>query len=169
MIIVLLGKSSSGKDTVAKILSKTYEPVVYYTTRPMRKGEVNGKDYYFVTKEEFDKLDLLEKRVFHTKFGDWYYGTPLEIKDGSLIICSPEQYKLISDKYDCIAFYINVDFESRYNAAIKRGDDANEFTSREERDKPYFEKLENVIEINNNEYKYSPEELAERIKKICEN
>lgn len=169
MIVVILGKSSSGKNTVAKILSKKYKPVVYYTTRPMRQGEIDGKDYHFVTREEFDKLNLLEKRVFHTKFGDWCYGTPANLEDNSLIICSPEQYEAIKEKYECKAFYINVDFESRYKSALQRGDDIDEFVSREERDKPYFENLQDVIDINNDNYKNTPEELAERIEKICEN
>ena len=59
-IYVLLGKSASGKDTIAKKVMKKMEgqlhPIVPYTTRPIRDGEENGKQYYFVTDEEKEKL-----------------------------------------------------------------------------------------------------------------
>ncbi|MGL5649880.1 MAG: guanylate kinase, partial [Clostridium sp.] len=57
-IVVLIGRSGCGKDFFMKKLigELTIKPVVTYTSRPKRDGELNGKDYYFVTKEEFDKM-----------------------------------------------------------------------------------------------------------------
>ena len=51
---------------------------VSHTTRSPRDGEQNGRDYYFVTKEEF--LDLVEKKGFveHAQFGGNYYGTSIK-------------------------------------------------------------------------------------------
>ena len=62
-MIVLIGKSCSGKDSVAKILFfMGYTRVVTCTTRPMRTGEIDGVDYYFISQDEFMKM--IEKRDF---------------------------------------------------------------------------------------------------------
>lgn len=59
-MIVLVGKSCSGKDSVAKILcSMGYSRVATCTTRPMRIGETDGVDYYFITQSEF--MNMIEK------------------------------------------------------------------------------------------------------------
>ena len=55
MIIALLGASGSGKSEIEKILSSKYgyKKIVSYTTRKPRNGEVYGKDYYFISNEQF--------------------------------------------------------------------------------------------------------------------
>lgn len=69
--IYIMGKSSAGKDTVYqrikdKISSNMYVP---YTTRPMRKGEKEGREYHFITREEFKKLQeqgkVMENRDYN--------------------------------------------------------------------------------------------------------
>ncbi|KAK9179490.1 hypothetical protein WN944_025621 [Citrus x changshan-huyou] len=79
LIIVISGPSGVGKDTVIKKLRESRDSlhfVVTATSRPMRPGEVNGKDYFFVSKEEFlqmvDKNELLEYALV---YGD-YKGIP---------------------------------------------------------------------------------------------
>ena len=52
--IVLVGHIASGKTCVAKALEKRgYRRIVTYTTRPPREGEIDGKDYHFITEKEF--------------------------------------------------------------------------------------------------------------------
>ena len=51
-----------------------YHPVIGYTTRPIREGEVDGRDYHFVSVEEFDELDL----ITYKSFNNWYYGISKE-------------------------------------------------------------------------------------------
>ena len=59
-LIYLMGKSSSGKDTVYRELlrddSLKFKKVVLYTTRPIREGEVDGVQYHFVDEEVFNAL-----------------------------------------------------------------------------------------------------------------
>ena len=77
MIVVLTGKSCSGKDSVRNVLVDKYgyENVVSYTTRPMRKGEIQGKEYWFVSKEEMEKIDVIDYREYKVKCGEvWGYG-----------------------------------------------------------------------------------------------
>ena len=82
LLIVLSGPSGVGKGTVRKALFERVTHNIEYsismTTRQIRPGEVDGKDYYFVTEEEFlhqiEKGNLLE----YARFVGNYYGTPLD-------------------------------------------------------------------------------------------
>lgn len=93
-LFVVMGKTSSGKDTVYKkvfgsLVSTEGEAapktVVIYTTRPMRPGETNGVEYFFATEEELKELreqgKVIEERCFHTVHGPWYYFT---VNDGQI-------------------------------------------------------------------------------------
>lgn len=93
-IFVVMGKTSSGKDTVYKRVLDSLEAgageaapktVVIYTTRPMRPGETNGVEYFFATEEELQTLRkegrVIEERCFHTVHGPWYYFT---VNDGQI-------------------------------------------------------------------------------------
>ncbi len=78
-LIVVSGPSGVGKGTIVKTLVKTREDVVESvscTTRAPRQGEVHGREYYFLTKEEFTRRiredDFLE---YDEHFGN-FYGTP---------------------------------------------------------------------------------------------
>ncbi|MCF0143172.1 MAG: guanylate kinase [Parasporobacterium sp.] len=80
-IFFLMGKSASGKDTIFKKLledeSLELIKLVGYTTRPIRSGETEGDEYYFRTVEQLNEMEaagkVIEKRVYHTVFGDWFY------------------------------------------------------------------------------------------------
>lgn len=82
-IFYLMGKSSSGKDTLYKLLmaeeSLGLQPIVQYTTRPIRAGEAEGTEYYFVTEEKLEALQregkVIESRSYHTCYGIWTYAT----------------------------------------------------------------------------------------------
>lgn len=76
LIIVITGPSGSGKSTLLKCLpSEEFYFSVSYTTRPPRKGEIDGKDYYFISKDSFLKM------IQNNEFLEWvevfgtYYGT----------------------------------------------------------------------------------------------
>lgn len=62
-IVILMGQSSSGKDTIQKelFLQKKFvlKPLVLHTTRPPREGEQNGREYYFDTEEEMHHLEKM--------------------------------------------------------------------------------------------------------------
>lgn len=82
MLIVLSGPSGVGKGTVRKALfekrGNRLDYSVSMTTRPIREGEVDGVDYYFVSKEEFEKRIEEEKFLEYASFVGNYYGTPLD-------------------------------------------------------------------------------------------
>lgn len=82
LLVVISGPSGVGKGTVRKALfnmpkhNLTYS--VSMTTRKMRPGEVDGVDYYFVSKEEFEHKIEDGKLLEHAEFVGNYYGTPLD-------------------------------------------------------------------------------------------
>lgn len=80
-IVTLTGKAGSGKDTlmhhVREVLPELHE-IVSCTTRPPREGEVHGRNYYFLTHEEFAERLNDGTMVEATVFNDWCYGSCLE-------------------------------------------------------------------------------------------
>ena len=97
-IYCVMGKSSSGKDTVYKKLKEQYKEfrlIVPYTTRPIREGEKDGVEYYFVDPEQFRAMKEdgkeIESRSYNTKCGIWTYFTA----DDGQIDLSAADYLLI--------------------------------------------------------------------------
>ena len=80
LLIVLSGPSGVGKGTVRKALFEMPDQEFAYsvsmTTRKPREGEVDGVDYYFVTKEEFEKQIAAGNLLEYAEFVGNYYGTP---------------------------------------------------------------------------------------------
>jgi guanylate kinase len=78
---VLSSPSGAGKTTISRALLKNNEDLtisISATTRPRRAGEVQGKDYFFVSKDEFRDMADSGKLLEHAKVFDNYYGTPRE-------------------------------------------------------------------------------------------
>ena len=81
-IYYVMGKSSSGKDTIYKRLKERYPQyrgIVPYTTRPIREGEKDGVEYFFVDPERLREMQeaeqVIEARSYNTKYGIWTYFT----------------------------------------------------------------------------------------------
>lgn len=78
-----MGKSASGKDSLFKRLKEEKEfslrEVVPYTTRPIRSGETDGVEYFFVDETELARMEregkLIERRTYDTVHGPWHYFT----------------------------------------------------------------------------------------------
>ena len=134
-IYYLMGKSSSGKDTLYKeILSRMPEikTVTLYTTRPIRDGERDGVEYHFVSEETLKHYEedgkIIEKRTYDTVYGQWKYAT---IDDGQinldendyLMIGTLESYIKTKEYYgneNLIPLYIEVEDKERLMRAIVR-------------------------------------------------
>ena len=131
-----MGKSASGKDTIYSRILKDeklmLQPYVGYTTRPIRAGEQDGVEYFFTTKEDLDAFEasgkLIESRVYHTVYGDWYYysvdseNVDLENHD-YLYIGTLESYVKMREYYGpekIVPLYIEVEDGLRLERAILR-------------------------------------------------
>lgn len=134
-IYYIIGKSSSGKDSIFKELKKRIpelRDIVLYTTRPIREDETDGVEYHFVD-EEFlrgmqEKKLVIEMRAYHTKCGIWIYFTA---DDGQvdldkfhyLAIGTLESYVAMADYFgaeNVIPVYVQVEDGLRLSRAVER-------------------------------------------------
>ena len=134
-IYYMMGKSSSGKDTLYKEVLKALpklKTLVLYTTRPIREGEQEGIEYHFVTDEELERFEkagkIIEERTYDTVYGAWKYAT---IDDGQinlaaydyLVIGTLESYAGMKKCYgaeNLVPIYIEVEDGERLSRALSR-------------------------------------------------
>lgn len=134
-IIYLMGKSSSGKDTIFNVLKEKLDVNTYvmYTTRPMREGEIDGETYNFISNENMKnyiegktKYNLIEQRTYQTVHGPWTYATiadeQFETQKDLLMTGTLESYNKMKQHFqkDIIPVYIEVEDGLRLERAIKR-------------------------------------------------
>lgn len=135
-IFYIMGKSSSGKDTIFQELLAREElqlhKIVLYTTRPIRTKELDGRDYHFVGEEalaEFEKQGkVIELRCYQTIQGPWKYFTvdddkmDLENKNYLVIgtLVSYEKMKAYYGPEKLVTIYIQVSDDIRLERALQR-------------------------------------------------
>lgn len=135
-IFYIMGKSASGKDSIyRKILEREelhLQKMVLYTTRPIRQGEVEGNEYFFVDDDTLKQLEnvgkVIESRSYDTVRGVWTYFTAddgkIDLKNNNyLSIGTLESYQKLANYYgkDSICpIYIEVEDGERLKRAIKR-------------------------------------------------
>lgn len=135
-IVCLMGKSSSGKDTVYKRLLEqnkvALKRIVPYTTRPIRAGEQDGVEYYFTDEAGYQELlrqgVVIESRTYDTYLGLWRYFTVADEKvdlkkDSYLLIGTLESYMRIREFYgadNVLPVMIDLDDGVRLQRALDR-------------------------------------------------
>lgn len=135
-IFYIMGKSSSGKDTIYERLLEDeklrLQPVVLYTTRPIRQGEMEGKEYHFVTRTQMEAWKkqgrIIEERDYDTVHGIWSYFTlddgQIQLEKSSYLgIGTLESYQKMRDYYGdrvMCPIYIEVEDGERLKRAVKR-------------------------------------------------
>lgn len=135
-IVYLMGKSSSGKDTVYKRLLEqeelSFHTVTLYTTRPVRAGETEGVEYHFTDEARFQKMlregKVIEDRLYHTVQGDWRYFTVVKEEgfqeEGNyLMIGTLESYEKVRAYFGrerMIPVFIDLDDGLRLQRALDR-------------------------------------------------
>ncbi|SDK42699.1 guanylate kinase [Natronincola ferrireducens] len=149
LLIVISGPSGAGKGTICKSLlnaNKDIKISVSATTRSPRKGEVEGKNYYFISKEQFEEMLQEDALLEYAKVYENYYGTPknyvlenldsgndvlLEIdivgalqvkekfKDGIFIFILPPSLEELKNRIVGRGTESDKDIEIRYGCAIE--------------------------------------------------
>jgi len=130
MIYIITGPSGVGKNTIINELSNHLDFYfsVSHTTRPRRENEVNGKDYYFITEEEFENLIKSDQMIEYEQYGDFYYGTSREelSNDSSIIILDLEvngATKLLGENSNFKGIFIDIDDYELIKRLKNRGHD----------------------------------------------
>ena len=134
-IFYVMGKSSSGKDTIYKKLKEKlpqFKSITPYTTRPIREGETDGVEYFFVDEETLYQMQeneqVIEVRSYHTKCGIWTYFTAddgqIDLKSQDyLVIGTLESYYGMKEYFGedvIIPIYIEVEDGLRLERALDR-------------------------------------------------
>ena len=176
-MLVIIGKTASGKTTLCEKMIKEYgfNPIITYTTRPMRKGEEEGKTYHYITDEEFNKKIkegfFAEYKEYTTNKGIWKYGSAKEdlinSDKSSIIILTPSGVEDIRKKLpeiDMKIIYIYSNLSTIKRRLFYRKDNKDEIERRINSDNIDFKNadiLADKIVYNNDE-----NDLYEVIEKI---
>ena len=193
LLLVLTGLPASGKDTIVRALladsSLKLNRITTFATREIRKGEINGKDHYFVSKEQFRLLQKKGALLEHVKSGTTWKGTPKEpfkniIKFNHRCVWRIDPYRSIRTKTlfqkhfgkkmaeqlysKTVTVFINVsDKETLKKRWLtrKKDEDIKQFEIRYAKDIEIFEKLKNKYDyiIDNDQ---NIEKTIEEIKTI---
>jgi guanylate kinase len=158
MIIALLGESGSGKSSIEKELVKMgYNKVISYTTREPRSGEIDGVNYYFITKDKFEKLITEGFFAEYTEYNSNFYGSSMEsfLQDNVVFVCEP--YGLFQimkfNELDIRSFFIKTNIYTRIERMQKRGDNDKAIYERIINDRKTFagaEKITDYVITNDN-------------------
>ena len=141
-VIILTGKSCSGKDSVRKELEGyNFNNIVSYTSRPIRENEIDGIDYNFINRGQFEKMimteqminnnEMIEYRAYNTIFlnkpDTWYYGLRKDYLDPNkkyiviLDLEGVENFIKYYGKENCFVIYMCCPKPERKRRAIERG------------------------------------------------
>ena len=144
--IVIVGGSGSGKDFLLKGLiakGERYSPKI--TTRPLRRGEVNGTEYEFVTENIFNILYNNDQIKTYQKFNvnnqTWYYAISKENFDNNnLFIMTPYELSLLNanERKGCFVVYLAINENIRKRRISKRNDGNDSVDRRIEADRIDF-------------------------------
>ena len=132
MIYIITGPSGVGKNTIIEAMSTDLDFYfsVSHTTRPQRESEVDGKDYHFITEEEFKTLVDENLMIEYEQYGGFYYGTSKKeiLKESNIILLDLEvngATKLLSENDDFIGIFIDIDDNELVKRLKNRGHDEN--------------------------------------------
>ena len=185
-LICIVGSSGSGKDTVKNYILNNFsvcvnnkagvqriKPLVETTTRPIRDGEKEGIDYYYVTQGRWNDMayeDLfLEQRTYETQYGEWHYGTnkySVDLNHATYVTCVSvedidgrlEKYKNFLGEENIICIYLTASiFSERLKRCLNREINTIRCSSSEDSVK----KITEIVRRCNNDEKYN-EELCKK-------
>lgn len=147
MLIILTGPASSGKDTIMKDLLQKYPDmgrIISTTTREKRPGEIEGKDYYFVSREQFGKMINDGKFFEYVEFHNNFYGTTKDelapLSEGHDLVWRVEMSRAAKAK-EALVLYIDApDWQILKNRMRKRGMSEEEIEERLKKDQADFKK-----------------------------
>lgn len=172
-LIILTGKTASGKDTVmSKVLLRfpDLKRVVSSTSREQRQGEKNGTDYFFLNKEEFkqkiEKGDFIE----YVEYGGNLYGTEKrELASGHDLIWRIDPSRagkirdLIKDK-NILVIYLTVDDSVVLDRLAKRDFPQEEINHRMQEDQAFWEQYKDNYDFV---VENVPGNLNETVDQVC--
>ena len=133
-IIALIGKSASGKDSIAKEVLKresaSTHQIISHTSRPPRDCEIDGRDYHFATAEQFAESIEDGRMLEVTYFNNWWYGTSIESLSTDKInigVFNPDGIMTLldDDRIDLTVYYVVASDKTRMLRQLTREENPN--------------------------------------------
>ena len=172
ILVVLSGFSGAGKGTIMKELIKRYPYFlsVSATTRTPRQGEVNGIDYYFHTKEEFESMIEQGELIEWAEYVGNYYGTPKkavekQLNDGKDVLLEIEMQggMLVKEQFPeaVLLFVTPPSFDELKRRLVGRGTETEE-----QIDKRMQRATEEVVYMDSYDYLVINDDLEQAIENV---
>ena len=178
LTVILSGASSVGKADIRQKLLTDPDLHLFYsiseTTRPRRADEVDGRDYYFVTYEQFASSVKKKELLEFTEFNGWYYGTPKEqveflIEKGKNVLIEVEAQGVGPIELnipDALAFFVMPESEQELESQIRERYQDDQASVERRIHKARME-MELAPLFKNVVYNTNPDEATAKIKAVC--
>ena len=140
--IVLVGKAASGKDYLRKrLMDRGLSYGISHTTRDPRPGEVEGKDYIYVSVDEFMQIVNEGNIIEYQKFNGWFYGiTREQFKKADVMIMNAEAVEMLPEdiRKQCTVIYLDIPLEVRRQRLMARSDQQDPMEGRIQLDEQQY-------------------------------
>ena len=153
VLLLIMGESASGKDTLANKICETMwlKQLVSYTTRPRRTNE--GETHVFVSEDDYQKMLYDGQVAAHTVINNYHYWCTIDqLYESSAYIIDPigvQTLRLLNlPNLRLVTVYINVPEAVRKERAINRGDDINVYRSRCLSEKQQFREMKKDMNVD---------------------
>ncbi len=142
-MIVLIGESGSGKSSVErKLVELGYKRAKSHTTRPIREGEVDGEDYFFVTKEKIERMKAEGRFAEYIPYLNNIYALTIEeCQDDRVAVVEPTGLAQLEEKdyLELFVVYLSTSEKIREERMLGRGDKPVDVTKRIVNDRFVFD------------------------------
>ena len=167
-MLALIGKSGSGKTTIEDTLIREYgfKRAISHTSREKRANDVEGVNYYFVSKEEMIRLWETGELVERVDYLDNIYGfVESECKPDRVVAVLPDGLKQLNRRKDLNIFsvYLDVSYDVRKERMSGRGDSDENVEKRLKNDDEVFAGVESMVDLVINNDNKTIEEIVNEI------
>ena len=157
MKLILVGKAAAGKDFLkTRLSSRGFKAGVSNTTRPPRETEVDGKDYHFVTENQFKEMIVGAEFIEYMEFNGWYYGqTETDFNNADIMIMSKDGLDMLPKKYRnrCMVIYLDPPRITRFERLEHRNDINDSIMRRMDTDDEQFENFRDYdLKVKNDDF-----------------
>ena len=157
MKLILVGKAAAGKDFLKnRLVAKNFKPGISCTTRLPRHNEVDGVDYHFMTEDQFKETIDSGEMLEHMIFNDWYYGlTKEEFEKADVMIMSKDGLDVLPKDYRdrCMVIYLDPPRITRVERLEHRNDPNDSIVRRMNTDDEQFKGfLDYDLKVRNEDF-----------------
>ena len=157
MKLILVGKAAAGKDFLKnRLVAKNFKPGISCTTRLPRHNEVDGVDYHFMTEDQFKETIDSGEMLEHMIFNNWYYGlTKEEFEKADVMIMSKDGLDVLPKGYRdrCMVIYLDPPRITRVERLEHRNDPNDSIVRRMNTDDKQFEDFRDYdLKVRNEDF-----------------